>query len=350
MKNTRKKNNQPNNKTKKNTKTMINKCMETFADKNVKYWTDDYTKEIRKLEKKKIKTKEDEKLLTKIKKQKISQTKSLKKQYKLFNCNINCKNTILEPGSPNEIPKSMQKEYNNHKELIKIYNNQRKSIFKNKTNVLIDNFYEKTPEKTKNKLIKEGAISSCVPVSQTAGSKIYKDGGIIETNETINGKPFFRKVFYVDLINPNSERSITLSQAANAEYKIASILIKNPYPNIVTFYEVNEKYIEMEELNTNSTKFNKTEVIETMKKVKDYLQSLGIMYIDWKIDQIGISKDGKYKLFDFDVSGLIDLKTNEWIVEPLHFWSYNKAIDNGCTTPQEIDNFSFDYGILDIKK
>ena len=87
-----------------------------------------------------------------------------------------------------------------------------------------------------------------------------------------------------------------------------------------------------------------------MKKVKDYLQSLGIMYIDWKIDQIGISKDGKYKLFDFDVSGLIDLKTNEWIVEPLHFWSYNKAIDNGCTTPQEIDNFSFDYGILGIKK
>jgi hypothetical protein len=165
MKNTRKKNNQPNNKTKKNTKTMVNKCMETFGDKNVKYWTEDYTKEIRKLEKKKNKTKEDEKLLTKIKKQKISQIKSLKKMYKLFNCNINCKNTILEPGSPNEIPKSMQKEYHNQKELIKMYKNQRKSIFKNKTNVLIDNFYENTPEKTKNKLIKEGAISSCVPMN-----------------------------------------------------------------------------------------------------------------------------------------------------------------------------------------
>ena len=166
MKNTRKKNtNTKNNKTKKNTKEMVNKCMDTFVDKNVKYWTEDYTKEIRKLENKKTLTKEDHKLLSKFKKQKINQTKSLKKQYKLFNCNINCKNTILEPGPPNQIPKSMQKEYHNNKQLIQIFNNQRKSIFKNKTNVLIDNFYEKTPEKTKNKLIKEGAISSCVPTN-----------------------------------------------------------------------------------------------------------------------------------------------------------------------------------------
>jgi bisphosphoglycerate-dependent phosphoglycerate mutase len=89
MKNTRKKSKQHNNKTKKNTKEMVNKCMETYADKNVKYWTEDYTKEITKLEKKKTLTKEDQKLLTKLKKQKINQTKSLKKQYKLFNCNIN---------------------------------------------------------------------------------------------------------------------------------------------------------------------------------------------------------------------------------------------------------------------
>jgi hypothetical protein len=196
MKNTHKKKNQPKNKTKKNTKTMVNKCMETFADKNVKYWTEDYTKEISKLEKKKNKTKEDEKLLTKIKKQKISQTKSLKKMYKLLNCNINCKNTILEAGPPNQLPKSIQKEFNYNKPLIKIYNNQRKSIFKNKTNVLIDNFYEKTPEKTKNKLIKEGAISSCVPIYQkTGGSKIFENGDMIKTNETYNGKPFLGKYF-----------------------------------------------------------------------------------------------------------------------------------------------------------
>ena len=264
--------------------------------------------------------------------------------------NINCKNTILEPGSPNEIPKSMQKEYHNQKELIKIYNNQRKSIFKNKTNVLIDNFYENTPEKTKNKLIKEGAISSCIPTYQErGGSTIYKDGDLIETNECFNGKPFFKKVFYVDAKNPYSEKSIRLSKAANIEYKIANILIKNPYPNIVTFYDVNKEYIVMEELNADTTKFNQKELIETMKKVKDFLQSLGIMYIDWKKDNIGISLDGTYKLFDFDASGLIDLKTNKWIVKPPKYWSYNKAVENGCTTPQQIDDFSFNYSILDIK-
>jgi hypothetical protein len=43
-----------------------------------------------------------------------------------------------------------------------------------------------------------------------------------------------------------------------------------------------------------------------MSNVKDFLQGLGIMYVDWKLDNIGKSLiDGKYKLFDFDASGLV---------------------------------------------
>jgi serine/threonine protein kinase len=104
----------------------------------------------------------------------------------------------------------------------------------------------------------------------------------------------------------------------------------------------------MEELDI-TTKLNKGKVVEIMRKVKDFLQSLGIMYIDWKPDNIGISNDGTYKLFDFDVSGLIDLKTSKWIVKPLEYWNYKKAIENGFKTPQQIDDFSFDYGIVGIK-
>ena len=127
--NTRKKiTNQPNNKT------------------IVKRWTEDYTKEIKKLENKKNLTKEEEKLINKLKKQRKEQISNLKKQYKLYNCNINCKNTLLEPGPPNQVPKSMQKEFHNSKKLIKIFSKRRKDIFKNKRNVLIDNFYEKTSE------------------------------------------------------------------------------------------------------------------------------------------------------------------------------------------------------------
>jgi hypothetical protein len=335
-KNTLKKNNKSKN---TNNKTRVKRCMDTFVEKKVKYWTEDYSKEIKKLEKKNNLTND----IKRLKQQRKNQINNLKKQYKLYNCNIDCKNTLLEPGLPNQIPKSMRKEYHNSKELIKIFTKRRKEIFKNKKNVLIDNFYENIPEQTKKNLLKEGAISECIPPLKLAGgSIIFKDGTKNKTDETFNGKPFFRKVFYYS--EPPRENQII---AAENEYKIAKILIENPFPNIVTFLNINKDYVEMEELDI-SNKLNKKELIDTMRKTKDFLQSLGIMYIDWKPDNIGISKDGTYKLFDFDVSGLIDLKTNEWIVKPLEYWNYNKAIDNGFKTPKQIDDFSFEYGIVGI--
>lgn len=164
-----------------------------------------------------------------------------------------------------------------------------------------------------------------------------------KTDETFNGKPFFRKVFYYDETNSDIEKKTRLAQAAEAEIAIVNILMNNPHPNIATYYQVNKDYVEMEELNTSAKK-NQTEIIQTMTKVKDFLQSLGIMYIDWKDDNIGIANDGTYKLFDFDVSGVVDLKTNKWIVKPLEYWSYNKAIENGCKSPKQIDDFAFNYG------
>ena len=176
--------------------------------------------------------------------------------------------------------------------------------------------------------------------------KIYQYGDIIETDDTFNGKPFFRKVFYND--KNNVERYIKSRKAANIEIEISRILIEKSFPNIVTFYEINNNYIEMEELDME-TKLKPEKLKETMGKVKDLLQSVGIMYIDWKIDNIGISKDGTYKLFDFDVSGLVNLKTNNWIIKPLEYWSYNTAIENGCTTPKEIDDYSFNRSIMVLK-
>jgi len=159
MKNTHKKNNNSNNKTKKNN---VKKCMEIFTEKRIKYWSNDNDKQIKQLNNKKKITDEEHKLLFELKKKRKEEIKTLTKAYRLHNCNINCKNTILEPGPPDQIPKSMYKILGNDKELIKMFNNDRKTIFKNKTNVLVDNFYENTPKKIKNKLIKEGAISQCV--------------------------------------------------------------------------------------------------------------------------------------------------------------------------------------------
>jgi small-conductance mechanosensitive channel len=159
MKNTLKKNSSSNNTTKKYN---VKKCMETFVEKKIKFWTKDIDNQIQKLENKKM-TKEENKMLTKLKKERRETITLYKKNYKLYNCNVNCKNTILEPGPPGMIPKSMQAQYNNDKQWIQLFNKQRKSIFKNKTNVLVDNFYEKTNAKLKKQLIKEGAISQCTP-------------------------------------------------------------------------------------------------------------------------------------------------------------------------------------------
>jgi serine/threonine protein kinase len=192
----------------------------------------------------------------------------------------------------------------------------------------------------------------------TGGSTIYyTDTDTVEHSTlTYNGVPFFRKVY----INPpNNEEQKYLKKV---ETEIVKILMKhpNPNPNIVKYYDINDMYVDMEQVNTvksNPAFFNQhamtsqeiMEIQETMINVKDFLQELGIMYIDWKFDNIGKSPiDGKYKLFDFDASGLIDLTTKEWKLTPVQdYWSYTQAIKNGSTTPKEIDDWSFRYNIIE---
>lgn len=172
-----------------------------------------------------------------------------------------------------------------------------------------------------------------------AGSTIYDmdEGVIIKTDDvTPDGNSFFRKMYSKDK-GKNDVRHI--------EKQLVEFLMINPHPNIVTFYDVNNEYLDMEELNTKIN-YDDPEIIDIMREVKQFLQNIGIMYIDWKFDNIGKDKDGNYKLFDFDASGIINLDTNEWIVTPPNFWSFKNAIKNNCTTPKKIDDWSFEYNIL----
>ena len=174
------------------------------------------------------------------------------------------------------------------------------------------------------------------------GSSIYDDGIITKTSLTYRGIPFFRKIFYYSDPPTEQQKHVVL-----AENKIVKILMKNPYPNIVKYFTVNKKFVDMEELDTCCINIKK--VKEIMRNVKDFLQSLGILYIDWKFDNIGRGVDGEYKLFDFDSSGIINLNNNEWIVKPVPFWSYRHAIENGFTEPKQIDDWSFEHNILNLK-
>jgi hypothetical protein len=170
-------------------------------------------------------------------------------------------------------------------------------------------------KRTKNKL------------NDIGGVKVFTLDGEFTIDQEIlhEGKEFFKKM---------SNRP--------GELEICKILMEHPYKNIIKIYGVGKDYIDMELLNIDMDIQDKNKIKIVMIEVKNYLQSLGIMYIDWKLDNIGISDDGEIKLFDFNASGLIDNETGEWIIRPLEWWSYNEAIQHGMETPIDIDNYAFD--------
>jgi len=147
------------NKTQKNNKELVKKCMDTFVKNRVNKRLSSFDKNVYELNKISPSTK----YINEMKKYKKQLPKIETASNKLYYCNINCKDTILEPGLPDYIPESLLKLYKDDKDSIMsdLFKKQRKEIFKNKKNVLVDNFYEGTSKKIKNKLIKEGAISKC---------------------------------------------------------------------------------------------------------------------------------------------------------------------------------------------
>lgn len=170
------------------------------------------------------------------------------------------------------------------------------------------------------------------------------DNDYIITNELRNNKLiFFRK-----MSPPDKYHNIEHIELCNNEKRIIRVLMNYPHPNIVSYYKIHDRYIDMELLDTKKDfKKHKKEIIKIMENIKIYLQDLGVLYIDWKYDNIGYSKKDKtYKLFDFDVSGLIDKKTNKWIIKPPNYWNYDNAIKHNKSDPYEIDDYCFNYWII----
>ena len=75
------------------------------------------------------------------------------------------------------------------------------------------------------------------------GSTIY-DGSADrtkKTEDTYDGNPFFRKLY------PKNKKS---NDTRHIEKQIVEILMNNPHPNIVSFYDVNNRYLDMEVLDS----------------------------------------------------------------------------------------------------
>ena len=162
-------------------------------------------------------------------------------------------------------------------------------------------------------------------------STIYDDGDLTKTKETFHGKPFFRKLFFYS----NPPKPLELYRVL-AETTIVHMLMEHPHPNVVSYFRINHQYVDMEKVSIKVASLE--DVLPDMLQAKVFLHSLGIMYMDWKLDNIGKSRKG-YKLFDFDGSGIA--VHGKWKLKPAPYWSFKEAIKQGLTDPLEMDNWSF---------
>lgn len=146
--------------------------------------------------------------------------------------------------------------------------------------------------------------------------RLTGDGEIRPLRETYNGLPFFRKEHPWPL-----------------ERTIAQLILENPHPNIVTIYRVGDARIDMEYLKPVHS-LHASEVPQ-LEAAKTHLHSLGIAYLDWKLDNLGRSPDGRIKVFDFNVSALGNAR-------PLAVGiAWRKAIAEGHTEPMNANNAIF---------
>jgi len=151
---------------------------------------------------------------------------------------------------------------------------------------------------------------------------------IIDTEELYYNKPFFRKMNPLDI-----------------EYNITLILQNNPHPNVVPIYNSSSIMLDIELLNIDIGTLieeNKRLFITDLLRAKKHLHNIGIVYIDWNINNIGYSvTDECFKIFDFDGGGIFNINTNDWIMSPNNFYSYKTAINNYLINPIDIDDYCF---------
>lgn len=161
------------------------------------------------------------------------------------------------------------------------------------------------------------------------------NGNIVNLNSTRNGVPFFRKKTTNEL-----------------EMTIARKLKKNPHPNIVKIYEVGPNYIDMELLDTVSV--NRQVCLQhaaELRRAKRHMHRNGIVYLDWKPDNIGISLlNGAIKVFDFDMSALLRRRVwyvNQWNLRPeIKGYLWRNAETAGMTSPVKIDDWIFEKKLI----
>lgn len=144
-------------------------------------------------------------------------------------------------------------------------------------------------------------------------SQIYTLLGDVEPlDEENDSRIFFRKEIDVE----DGER----------EKKIARIIKAHKLANVVDMYDICTSYIDMEMLDINANMKDLGDMETDIRSAIAQLNAVGIIYIDLKRDNMGYSHtDGKWKIFDFDASGIVDPGDDTvWSMEPPNYYMYKK--------------------------
>ena len=158
-----------------NSNTEVSKCGSTYCEKVLLPKMKKMLSNVSKSVTKKFTPEEKSKFNKTLKANAIADSVYIKKCMNTY-CNPNnCKNTVFEAGSkvPNSIFVKLKADlesnpYIKKKDIPKMIKNtkktmieMRKSLFKNKTNVIKNNFYENLSATDIKQMKKEGAISGC---------------------------------------------------------------------------------------------------------------------------------------------------------------------------------------------
>ena len=158
-----------------------------------------------------------------------------------------------------------------------------------------------------------------------------------------DNKPFMRKVL-----------KTTSCSTQMVEIKISQILLDNPHINIVKVFEIKlpteyeDGYIDselLEPLENNNGMISTSNIKrmntldENITKALEHLHDHWIVYIDLHTGNVGWSKEDRcWKIFDFNMSGIVKKDTNEWADEPSRGIYYNAMLEQGYVF--EYDNIA----------
>ena len=129
------------------------------------------------------------------------------------------------------------------------------------------------------------------------------------------------------------------------EQEIARRLKWFPHPSIVRVLDVNPEHnwIDIEYLQIKS---KVPFYPQSLHDALDHFHSIGVVYIDIKPDNVGYSAaDQTHKLFDFNMSGIVDIdQPSKWFFPPDEGYLFKRAKE---LLPAPVTLYEYDRIILD---